>query len=415
MKPVTIIGMGLSPSDLTEKHKRIIYDADILMGGERHLASFEDAPVRKRTITRDLKGALEFIRANMANHTIVVLASGDPLFFGIGAYVVKALGPDRVEILPNISSIAAAFSRIKEPWGKAKVISLHGRDHEAKLTAALRDLEDKDDRIALFTDPNRNPGWLARYLLKMGLKDFFMGVFEQLGSEDEKFGWYHLVEAADLKFQEPNVIILKTDESQRGKESASLRQSLCLGLNEAEFEHEEGLITKSEIRAISLSKLQLLPHHTLWDLGAGSGSVGIEASRLLPKGKVFSVEQKPERVAQIRKNATRFQVDRLEVVHAVLPDGLDDLPDPDRVFIGGGGKALKAIIEKSASRLRPEGVMVINLVLMENIQNALDALRETGFQTELIQVQINRTREMPWSERLEAQNPVWIIRGKHQN
>ncbi len=415
MKPVMIIGMGLSPDDLTERHKRIIHGADILMGGERHLAFFDGVPIQKMTITGDLEGALAFIRENMVKKKIVILASGDPLFFGIGAYVAKALGPERVEIMPNISSVAAAFARIKEPWENAKIISLHGRDHENELVAALNNAKDKDDRIAVFTDRARNPAWLAAHLLKMGFEHLSMCVFERLGTHDERIGWYPLKDAAALLFLEPNVIILKPEVPGNMDESGSFPKDLIIGMAEEDYAHEESLITKSEVRAITLSKLRLLPRHTLWDLGAGSGSVGIEASLLVPLGRVFSVERRAQRVAQIKENAARFHVGHLKVIHGVLPEGMDDLPDPDRVFVGGGGKGLEAIIQKAATRLKPHGIIVINVVLMDSIKKALNILKHEGFHTDLVQVQISRARQMPWSERLEAQNPVWIIRGERKD
>jgi len=125
MKPVTIIGMGLTPSDLTDAHRKIIQKADILIGGKRHLAYFEDLGVVKKEITKDLKAIVAYIKDQMISKRIVVLTSGDPLFYGIGSVLIRALGPDRIEVLPNISSIAAAFAKIKEPWSNVKVISLH--------------------------------------------------------------------------------------------------------------------------------------------------------------------------------------------------------------------------------------------------------------------------------------------------
>ena len=403
MKPVTIIGMGLSPGDLTETHKEMIRHADILMGGERHLSYFKDTPAIKRSIGKDLKEAVAFIRSHMEKSAIVVLASGDPLFFGIGSVITGALDPDQVEIMPNISSIAAAFARIKEPWSHAKIISLHGRNKEAELLEAVN----THDRVGVFTDPKKNPTWLAGFLIERDAGDIQMGVFEKLGTPEEKTGWYALAEAAALVFEEPNVIILK---GQPKKMTPAL--PLHLGMEEADFEHERGLITKSEIRAVTLAKLRLLPHHILWDLGAGSGSVAIEAALFLNKGKIFAIEQKAERVNQIKTNITRFGVTNIEAMSAVLPEGLNDLPAPDRVFVGGGGRDLDRIIAAVAPLIKPDGVMVINAVLLDNLETAVKALKKSGFQTEVIQVQIQHSRAMPWSERFEAQNPVWIITGK---
>jgi len=403
MKPVTVIGMGLSPEDLTERHKQIIRKADVLVGGKRHLSSFMDTPALKKEITRDLKGAIDFIRAHMQEKDVVVLASGDPLFFGIGAIIANALGPDQIEVLPNISSIAGAFSRIKEPWSDVKVISLHGRDRESELLKAIKTHE----RVAVFTDPQRTPSWLADFLISNNAGEMNMGVFERLSAPDEKTGWYGLEEAALLDFSEPNVVVLK-----RTKQALGATSTLHLGMAEEEFDHEGGIITKPEIRAVTLAKLSLLPHHILWDLGAGSGSVAIEAGLFITNGKIFAVEEKAERIQQIRSNINRFGAACVEVIQAVLPAGLEGLPSPDRVFIGGGGQKLEQIVGVAASLMASGGVMVINAVLLDNLETAVRTLRESGFETEVVQVQIQRSKPMPWSQRFEAQNPVWIISGR---
>jgi precorrin-6B C5,15-methyltransferase / cobalt-precorrin-6B C5,C15-methyltransferase len=149
----------------------------------------------------------------------------------------------------------------------------------------------------------------------------------------------------------------------------------------------------------------------LWDLGAGSGSVAIECSLLLGKGRIVAVEKDPLRVEQIKANAARFGVRNLTVVQAVLPAGLKRLPKPHRIFIGGGGRDLPPIISEAARHLKPDGIVVISAVLLQNVQDAKAVLRRLGFGTEVVQVQIHRSREMPWGERLEALNPVWIITG----
>ncbi len=180
------------------------------------------------------------------------------------------------------------------------------------------------------------------------------------------------------------------------------------------YAHENGLITKSEIRSISLGKLKLLAHHVLWDLGAGSGSIGIEASRLVPRGRIVAIEQHPERIRNIECNRLRHGVANMEIHQATLPDGLQDLPTPDRIFIGGGGRKLETIIRSAAGYLHPDGILVVNTVLIDNLTVALRTLKDLGFSTETVQIQVSRSKDMPWSQRFEAQNPVWIITGTRQ-
>jgi precorrin-6Y C5,15-methyltransferase (decarboxylating) len=402
MNPVIIIGMGMTFEDLTARHLEIIDKADILVGGKRPLSLFKDSRARKKIIGKDIDGVINFVRQEMKNQRIVVLASGDPMYFGIGRRFVKAIGDRNLRVYPNISSVAAVFARIKEPWDDVRVISLHGRKNEPRLFKAL----EEENTVAVFTDPKNNPAWLAGRLLENQFLNYKICVLEALGSASEKIGWYTLVEASGMEFTDPNMVVLK-----RGFSGTKDKRPLFLGAPDSWYDHHKGLITKSEIRAITLSKLRLETDHILWDLGAGSGSVAAEAGLLIKKGKIFAVEKQAERVAQIRTNKKRFGIGNLTAIQAELPQGLEELPRPDRVFIGGGGKQMKSIMTAAAQYLKPEGVMVINTVLIPNVETARATLEKLGFNTEIIQVQINRSRQMPWAERLEALNPVWIVTG----
>ena len=402
MKPVVIIGVGMTFKDLTARHLEIISQAEILVGGKRLLNHFEDSRARKKIIGKDIDAVVNFVRQEMKKQKVVVLASGDPLFFGIGRRLVNAIGAKNTMVYPNISSVSAAFARIKEPWDDVRVISLHGRKNERRLLKAL----EEENKIAVLTDPKNNPAWLAGCLLKNQFLNYKICVLEALGSVAEKVNWHTLAEASKLEFADPNMVILK-----RSSSGVKAKTPLFLGTPDNWYDHSKGLITKSEIRAITLSKLQLATDHILWDLGAGSGSVGIEASTLVKKGEIFSVEKNAERVAQITENKKKFGIGNLTVIQADLPRSLEKLPRPDRIFIGGGGKQLKSIITAAAPYLKPTGMMVINTVLIPNVETARAALEKLGFNTEVIQVQINRSRPMPWADRLEALNPVWIITG----
>jgi precorrin-6Y C5,15-methyltransferase (decarboxylating) len=171
------------------------------------------------------------------------------------------------------------------------------------------------------------------------------------------------------------------------------------------------LITKAEVRAVTLAKLALKPGMTLWDLGAGSGSVGIEASLLIGAGRIVAVEKDAGRVARISANARRFGVYTHETIQAELPLGLADLPPPDRIFVGGGGRDLAVIVQAAVACLKPEGVLVANVVLLDNLNRVVAVLEAAGLAVEVVQLQVSRGTAMPWSMRLEAHNPVWIIRG----
>ena len=429
MHRVHVIGLGLSRHDLTLKHLKIIETADLLVGGRRHLDYFKNTDVEKRVITRDIASVIQDIKQRMDTHKIVVLASGDPLFYGIGSTLVKALGPDRLVIHPNVSSPAAAFATICEPWEDARLISFHGR--------VMEDFEDiikHSHKIAILTDGTHTPGWVAEHLISQGMKNFTAHVFECMGSDKEEIYYFDSLEPMlDHSFDMPNIVLLKKGKVSQGIVSAHENNpkkntvgagqgdsdsfgahlaSIYPGMPDGQFHHENGLITKSEVRSVVLSRLKLdADHYTFWDLGAGSGSVSIEVSRFLSRGRLFAVEKNENRIPLIEKNIEKFGVSNLTVCHGNLPHALVDLPDPDRIFVGGGGKNISEIIELAGKRLSPDGIMVVNTVLLQTMNMAVETFKKMGFETRFIQLQVSLAKSMPFGERLEALNPVWIITG----
>jgi precorrin-6Y C5,15-methyltransferase (decarboxylating) len=399
--PITVIGMGVSPDDLTSRQRSIIEAADILVGGKRLIAHFDHLTCQRRVVDRDLNGLGDFLHQKMPDNTIVVLTSGDPLFYGIGAFLVRRLGAGRVHILPNVSTVAAGFARLGEPWQDVRVVSLHGRNHTGEL---LRHLAG-GDTVAVYTDPTHGPAWLAGILEGNGFSGVSMCVLERLGMHDERIIRITPAEARAMAFSDLNLVVLKPDPV--GKTTPALFP----GMPDNRFAHEKGLITKAEVRAVSLSRLRLFDRAVFWDLGAGSGSVSIEAGLFITRGSIYTVEQKESRIRHIRENRSRFGIGNMQVVQARLPAGMTDLPDPDRVFIGGGGKALIDIIRMAADRLKPAGIIVINTVLIDTLTTAMHTLEGLGFELDMVQIQVNQATAMPFSHRLEAANPVWIITG----
>ena len=346
MKPVlNIIGMGMGVKDLTECHQRMIQNADLLVGGKRHLACFPDLAAEKRIITKDIQGLIAEIKTRMKTEKIVVLTSGDPLFYGIGKRLVDSLGTEHVICHPNITSVAAAFSRAGLAWNDVRVMSLHGRGELKDVLPVIKEHEIS----AVLTDPMHTPNRLARFLTEHGACDITMGVFEQLGEPGERYAWYRAEDAAVKKFSEPNLVIIRSDAKW-----PKSTDRLFFGMPDERFEHEQGMITKAEVRSVTLAKLALMPHHIMWDLGAGSGSVCIEASLLVRNGRIFAVEKNPARIRQIETNRARFGVHNLTIIESEAPRGLGDLPAPDRVFIGGGGKQLESIIRAAAGYMKPK-------------------------------------------------------------
>ncbi len=406
MNPVNVIGMGQGIEDLTQTHLNLIQNCDVLVGGKRHLELFKSSGKKQLAITGDINGLIGTIKELIPEKKIVVLASGDPLFYGIGSTLTKHIDTAYLKIHSNISSISAAFAAIKMPWQDAKIISLHGRQKENFSFASLLD----ENKIAFLTDPHMDPEFIAQGMLNEGIFEFKTCVLENLGGgEKEKISWFDTPEQIKNQvFSQPNVVILiKTRLDKK-----EVLHETHFGMDDELFKHDKGLITKSEIRTISLSKLKLIKKdHVLWDIGSGSGSVGIEASFQIPWGLVFAIEKHSDRISDIIHNINNFNCSNIKVLNAAFPEGVEELKTPDRVFIGGGGNELGSIIDAACEKLSQYGVIVINTVILQSMNTALTHLKKNNFKPNVIQVQVSRSKEMPFGDRLEALNPVWIISG----
>jgi len=397
MIPVHLIGLGMSAADLTPKAWQLIEAAEVLAGGRRHLDLVPAQAGQQIVIGRDVAGALQAIKEAAATRRVVVLASGDPYFYGIGRRLTEFLGGDNVVVHPNITAVQSAAALVKIPWDDATVVSLHGRGAE-HLTGVLG----RAAKIIVYTAGAQGPGEVARLLLNAGISHYRLGVVENLGEATQRLTWLNPAEAAGRSFADLNLVVLLA-------EPGELAPRLHLGLPEADLEHEAGLITKSEIRAVVLAKLRLLPGQVVWDVGAGCGSVGLEAGLLVPGGRVFAIERQPERVRQITANKRHFRAMNLEVICGEAPDCLAGLPWPDRVFIGGGGTRLTEIIETVLTQIKPKGRLILTATLLATWHTALAVLEARGWEAEVCQVQISRGRPLAGSVYLQALNPVWII------
>jgi precorrin-6Y C5,15-methyltransferase (decarboxylating) len=394
---IRIIGMGDDGlASLPSFYWDMIQEADILVGGERQLAMIPPTRAERVVLKSGIKAAIESLLPRK-EEKIVVLASGDPLFYGVGGLVAKAAGKENVEVYPFFSSIQLAFSRIKEPWQDARLFSLHGRSIKGFAQQV-----DGVKKAAILTDEENSPDRIARYLLDFGIKEYEAFVLEHLGGEKERMIHGSLPDIAEQRFAPLNVMILLCN----GKPP-----HVPLGIPDdwfAQRKPDRGLITKREVRVVSLSSLALREDSIVWDIGAGTGSVGIEAARIARRGAVFAIEKNEADVKNIFENMKRFRAD-LTVVHGKAPAGLDQWPDPDAVFIGGSGGELRELIAMLAERLRPGGRIVVNAATIENLYAAYAGLKEEGFTVEITQVQTSRSKPILEMTRLEAHNPVFVL------
>ena len=394
MPRVCVIGLGMGPKDFSPRVLEAVNRAQVLAGGTRMLGWFPEHKGERLPLEVGLDAWLEALASISESKAVAVLASGDAAFYGIAERIIKRLGSEMVEVVPNITTVQAAMAKLCLPWQDAEMVSLHGRK-TSPLFAALT----CNKLVVVYTDPVNSPDAIAREMLARGQTGWDCHVLEDIGSASERISSPGLEEMARYDFSALNILVLRKKDR---------TPSPRLGLSEDDFIHHKGLITKSEVRAVALAKLRLLPGHTLWDLGAGSGSVGLEACALLWRGRVIAVEKNPDRIEQIKVNRSRLGAANLKVVHAELPAGLADLPAPDRVFIGGGGNGLAAIMEASLARLKAGGILVVSAVRLEALGAARSVFENHGLYHETIQIQVNNGAPLAGGTYFRAQNPVFL-------
>ena len=354
--PVQVIGMGMETGALGPAARAVLAQAELVIGAAAHLAAFPELTAEQRPYPSPMSGLWDLLRAN-AGRRIALLASGDPLFFGIGNTLLRHLPPEHLTFHPHVSSIQAAFARLGRPWPQAQCVSLHGRPL-ASLRAALQ-----GNRLyALLTDRDNSPAAIARILVETGFGESDLWVAEELGAPTERFRHFRAVELANAatEFSPLNVVILET----RGPGGVLPEFP---GIPDAWFstgaEPGKGLLSKREVRLTILSLLAPRAGETGWDVGAGCGGVAVEWARWNPHGEVYAVECHPERLEHLGVNRERFGVvANLHLVAGRAPAALAALPDPHAVFIGGSSGSLCELLDVVWTRLQPGGRLVASAV-----------------------------------------------------
>jgi precorrin-6Y C5,15-methyltransferase (decarboxylating) len=421
MAKLTIIGIGGRPLDMKALQAAML--ARIIVGPRRLCEVFagyaEVAEARGRIRQIDTPDeTMAFIHESFGRgiERIVLLASGDPLFFGIGRRAVMEFGRHDIEIMPDVSSVQLAFSRIKEPWDNALLISLHGNAGPGRPRNVRYEVKDlpgllaTHGTLAVLTDRAHNPAVIAAAFASTqpSRPSMLFSVCERLGHDDETITEGGPEEIAAMSFEDPNVVIIRnTAGPPRVRSTAAPK----FGLREEEMAHSGGLITKDEVRAVTLHALRLPEKGVLWDIGAGSGAVSIEAARLCPGLQVFAVERDEGQVGLITQNRALFGLPTLTIVDAEAPRALASLPAPDRVFIGGSGGKFREIIDAVQRRMEG-GIVVVNAATLETLHDACRELEKAGFNLRISEVSIARAKPVGDKRHMAALNPVFVITGE---
>ncbi|MFC0554737.1 precorrin-6y C5,15-methyltransferase (decarboxylating) subunit CbiE [Planotetraspora thailandica] len=352
---ITVVGIGADGwPGLAPASRAALEKAEVLIGGPRQLDLVPPSGAERVAWPSPLLAALPGLIDEHAGRDVCVLASGDPMFFGIGSTLARLLGPGRLRVLPHLSSLSLACARLGWPAEQVEVVSLVGRPL-AVLNAPVQ----PGRRLIVLSADGATPSRVAGLLTARGYGASKLIVLSDLGAPTEArqdgtaAAWPHTTSAA------LNVVAV---ECAAGPDTRAL--PLVPGLPDDAFEHD-GQLTKREVRAVSLSRLAPLPGETLWDVGAGAGSIAIEWMRSHPSCTAVAVEGRAERAERIRRNADALGVPGLRVVEGAAPAALDGLPRPDAVFVGGGVTA-PGVVEACWAALRPGGRLVANAVTLES-------------------------------------------------
>jgi precorrin-6Y C5,15-methyltransferase (decarboxylating) len=400
---INVVGMGLSPEDLTPRAVKIIMKADILAGGKRHLSFYPDHTAQRVVLDRNVEATLAGLKKSCRGKRVVVLASGDPNFYGVAPLVCKVFGKKNVSVLPNITAFQAACARVREKWEEAVFISLHGRP-----LSQLESMPADDRTVVLYCDGNNTPAHAAQYLIRQdkGFKNCQTWVFENLGQQDERISHRILEKFINYSAAALTMMIIKTK-----KRAAVHCDETRIGIPDVEFCHDSGMITKRDARILTLSRLGCGNNQVLWDIGAGSGSISIEAARLYTGIEVYAVEKNRERFTQLEKNIKKF---RAAGVHAILgsaPAVLKKLPCPHSVFVGGSGGNLPLILQEVKKRMSKNGNLVVNCITITTLSQVLQLFKKWHWNYTAASVQIAHLKAEDQPEIFRAENPLFIVHG----
>lgn len=351
--------------------RQVIADAEVLLGTESTLALVPKSKAERHTISTDLNQLVDTLEKNSGRRT-ALLVYGDPMFYGLARYVCDRLGKDRFVVVPHVSSMQLAFARVMESWEEAYLTDLAKHPLDA-VVEKIRSAQ----KVGLFTTDQCAPADVARALLARHIDYFTVYVCENLGARDERVTRGTLAEIAGQQFSPLNVMILIRDPNAPDRPREAVGRRLFGNPDEAflQSQPKQGLLTPAEVRAIALAQMDIAPSSIVWDIGAGSGSVSIEAAQMAADGAVYAVEMDPEEHNLICQNADRFHVSNVNAVLGRAPDIFDELPDPDAVFVAGAGREVTRISLAAYQRLRPAGRLVVNTTSVDHLMELRETLR----------------------------------------
>lgn len=403
---IHIIGIGDDGLEgVTAPARQLVEQAQVVVGAEATLARLPRLQAERIVIGGNLDEALERIAAAGAK-PVVVLASGDPLFYGVARYFCDKLGKDRFDVVPHVSSMQLAFARVKESWEEAFLTNLANRPLEQaieKIRVATK--------AGLFTSDEYPPRVVAKALLDRRIDYFSAYVCENLGSPDERVTQGELAEISLQDFSPLNVMILVRRPNVPDRPSEAVGRRLFGNPDEMflQSKPKQGLLTPAEVRSMALAEMDLGPTSVVWDIGAGSGSVAIEAAQIASGGAVYAIEMDVEDHQLIIANSERFAVPNLVAILGRAPEAWQDLPDPDSIFVGGSGREISRVVELAFQRLKPGGRLVASVGSIESLSSVHQTLERIARDVDVWMINVARGTYQLERVRFEALNPTFLL------
>lgn len=394
---VYLIGAGMgNPDTLTLAAQRAIETSDLLIGAQRLIDSCGNQACEKLALIRsaDIVDALAKSSARQAS----VLFSGDVGFYS-GATVLceKLEGTDvDIEVIPGISSLVYFCARLHTTWEDAALVSAHGREHNAMGVIQSH------RKTFCITGGQTKVNDICRQLVDRGLGDLRAAAGERLSYDDERIVRGKVADLASKRFENLSVLLVENDRPVRNPYAAP-------SLPDTTFERGHAPMTKEEVRALVISKLRIASGHVIWDVGAGTGSVSVEAARAACEGTVFAIERKPDAVMLLHRTKEVHRVPNMVVVGGEAPAVLEGLPTPDRVFIGGSSGNVDAIVDAALSA-NPGARICATAVTLETLSDLIACVKDRQIpDADIVQVSVARADEVGSYHLMRAENPVYIV------
>ncbi len=389
---LTLIGCGCGRGTLTLEARAAIEQAQMLVGAPRLLEEFPEAAERKPA--RSAKEILEALQQANGRDT-AVLFSGDSGFYSGAGTLFSQLEGEAPVLLPGISSLQVLSARLKEPWQNWKLCSAHGKDCDPTADVC------EGKPVFFLTGGKLGPAELCARLKEDGLGFLRTAAGENMGTPAEQIRTGSVEEFAEQSFAPLSVLLVRP---------APRCPRRCPGFPDEAFLREDGIpMTKQEVRSVILAKLNPGPEETCWDIGTGTGSVAVELA--IQAKRVFSVERDDKALALAERNRRQFGAWNLSLIHGTAPDALNGLPAPVAAFIGGSSRNLCGIVQAICAA-NPNARICASAVTLETLHEATEALKDQGFETEVLQLSVSRSRRAGDLTMMTAQNPVFLIMGK---